>query len=68
MEQAQNIPAAADAAGGYELVVVEACLSYEKGQIISEASKVNELLESEWSSHFVKKAKQPPADAGASAS
>ena len=50
----------------HELVVVEDFLGHVKGQIITEAEKVKELLESEWQSHFVKKAKQQPADPSAS--
>lgn len=39
----------------HELVVVENFLSYVKGEIISDAAKVKELIESEWQNHFVKK-------------
>lgn len=48
---------AAEAAIEHELVVVEAFLGYAKGQVITEAEKIKELLESEWQSHFVKKPK-----------
>ena len=48
---------AAEAAVEHELVVVEAFLEYAKGQIITDALKVKELLEGEWQAHVIKKAK-----------
>lgn len=51
--------AAVETAVEHELVVVEGFLGYVKGQVITEAEKVKELLESEWEHHFVKKQKQP---------
>ncbi len=41
----------------HELVVVENFLSYVKGEIITDAAKIKELLESEWAAHVMKKAK-----------
>ena len=66
MGKAQQTVQAVEAAVEHELVVVEAFLDYAKGQVITEADKVKELLESEWSAHFVKKAKQASADPSAS--
>ena len=57
---------AVETAVEHELVVVEGFLDYVKGQVITEAEKVKELLESEWQHHFVKKPKQAPADPSAS--
>jgi hypothetical protein len=54
------------AAPAYELVVVETFGEYEKGQIITEAEKIKELVESEWSAHFVKKPVPQPEDPAAS--
>lgn len=48
---------AAEAAVEHELVVVESFLGYVRGDVISEVEKVKELLESEWSAHFVKRQK-----------
>ena len=39
-----------------ELVVVENFLKYVKGEIITEAKEIEDLIESEWQNHFVKKA------------
>lgn len=66
MGKAQETIQAVEAAVEHELVVVEGFLGYVKGQIITEAEKIKELLESEWSAHFVKKQKQAPADPSAS--
>jgi len=50
---------------GIELVVVENFLSHVKGEIITDAEKVAEYLESEFQNHFVKKTASPaPADSG----
>lgn len=57
MGKAQETVKAVEAAVEHELVVIEAFLGYEKGQIITDAEKVKELLESEWENHFVKKLK-----------
>lgn len=66
MPKATEIVQAVETAVEHELVVVEGFLGYVKGQIITEAEKVKELLESEWQHHFVKKPKQAPADPSAS--
>jgi hypothetical protein len=50
----------------HELLVVENFAEYVRGQIITEAAKIKELLESEWANHVVKKAKPAPADPSAS--
>lgn len=52
----------AKAALAYELVVVENFGEYVKGQIITESEKINELVDSEWSAHVVKKPVQPPEE------
>ena len=41
----------------HELVVIESFPGYAKGEIITEAAKIKELIESEWQSHFVKRQK-----------
>ena len=42
-----------------ELVVIEPFNGYQKGDIITDTNTVNEILESEWSAHVVKKAASP---------
>ena len=54
------------AALAYELVVVENFADYVKGQIITEAEKIKELVESEWSAHVVMKSVPPPEEPAAS--
>lgn len=66
MGKTQETIQAVESALDHEIVVVEGFLGYVKGQIITEAEKIKELLESEWSAHFVKKPKQAPADPSAS--
>ncbi len=66
MGKAQQTIKAVEAAVEHELVVVESFLDYAKGQVITEAEKMKELLESEWQNHVIKKAKQAPADPSAS--
>lgn len=64
MGKVQQAVLAVEAAVEHELVVIESFLGYVKGQVITEAEKVKELIESEWQNHFVKKPKdtpQPPA-------
>lgn len=57
---------AAVAAVEHELVVVHDFPGYVKGQVISEAEKVAELIKSEWQSHFVKRVSPKPEDTAAS--
>ena len=45
----------------YELVVVENFLHYVKGEIITDLKAVDELVESEWQNHFVKKSPTEPS-------
>lgn len=66
MPKATEIVQAVETAVEHQLVVVEGFLGYVKGQIITEAEKVKELLESEWQNHVIKKPKQAPADPSAS--
>jgi len=66
MPKANEIVQAVETAVEHELVVVEGFLGYVKGQIITEAEKVKELLASEWEHHVIKKQKQAPADPSAS--
>lgn len=40
----------------YELVVIENFLSYVKGEVIKDVKKIEELIESEWQAHFIKRA------------
>lgn len=40
----------------FHLVVVENFLNHVKGEVITDAEKVAEILESEWQAHVVKKA------------
>lgn len=65
MASIKNVTQAVEAAIEHELVVVQGFLGYVKGEIISDAAKIKELLESEWSAHFVKKPRTP-ADPAAS--
>lgn len=55
--------AAAETAAEHELVVLQDFLGYVKGQIITEAKKVKDLVDSEWQTHFVKKQKTASEDA-----
>lgn len=41
----------------FELVVTESFPGYSKGDIVTDATKISELIDSEWSGHFVKKQK-----------
>lgn len=66
MGKAQQAVQAVEAAVEHELVVVEGFLGYIKGRIITEAGTVKELLESEWTAHFVKKPRQAAPDPSAS--
>jgi hypothetical protein len=43
----------------YELVVVESFGSYAKGDIITDAQSVHDILSGEWQHHVVKKAAAP---------
>lgn len=61
-----SIKESVKAALAYELVVVENFAEYVKGQIITEAEKIKELVESEWSAHVVKKPVQQPEEPAAS--
>ena len=47
------------AAFEFELVVVENFSEYVKGEIITEAEKIEALIGSEFEAHFVKKAVTP---------
>lgn len=43
---------------GFELVITETFPGYSKGEIVTDGAKIIELIDSEWSGHFVKKQKQ----------
>lgn len=43
----------------FELVVIENFLDHVKGDIVTEAKKIESYLDSEWQNHFVKKAVAP---------
>lgn len=47
------------AAFDFELVVIENFAEHIKGEIITEAEKIEALIGSEFEAHFVKKAKTP---------
>ena len=51
----------------FELVVIENFAAHLKGEIITEAAKIKELLESEWAAHVIRKSK-PQASVEPSAS
>lgn len=42
----------------FELVVTETFPGYSKGEIVTDGAKISELIDSEWSGHFVKKQNQ----------
>lgn len=43
----------------HELVVIQNFLSYVKGEVIKDAEKIKDILESEWRAHVQKK---PPTE------
>lgn len=43
---------------GFELVITETFPGYSKGEIVTDGAKISELIDSDWSGHFVKKQKQ----------
>jgi hypothetical protein len=41
----------------FELVITESFPGHTKGEIIIDGAKISELIDSDWSGHFVKKQK-----------
>lgn len=42
----------------FELVVTESFPGYSKGDIVTDGATISDLIDSEWSGHFVKKPKE----------